>query len=202
MLNRFPLPLACITLLPALLPSTGLAADHPARPNILFILADDLGYGDLGVLYQNSRPDSKPRLLTPELDRLASQGMLLLQHYTGAPVCAPARASLLLGQHQGDCAIRNNQFDKAMPHNHTLATVLKQAGYYTAIIGKYGLQGRAPKYPGHPLYHGFDEFYGVLGHGDAHYHYPGNSGIIMDMFTTVPNGLEQAYDTELYAARA
>ena len=107
-----------------------------AKPNIIFILTDDLGYGDVGVLYQNSRPAGKPRMSTPQLDAMAAQGMILRQ-YSSSPVCAPARASLLLGQHQGDCAIRNNQFDKALPHNHTLGTVLKEAGYYTGMIGKY-----------------------------------------------------------------
>jgi arylsulfatase A-like enzyme len=178
------------------------AATEPAKPNIIFILTDDLGYGDVGVFYQNSRPAGQPRMATPELDAMAAQGMILRQHYTSSPVCAPARASLLLGQHQGNCPIRNNQFDKALPENHTLGTVLKQAGYYTAMIGKFGLAGKEEPYPGHPLRHGFDEFYGVLGHGDAHYHYPGNSGKIMDGFTPVTSGLDCAYDTDLYAAHA
>src|SRR5471030_1988455 len=71
------------------------------KPNIIFILADDLGYGDVGVFYQNSRAASQPRMATPNLDRMAAEGMLWRNHYTGAPVCAPARASLLLGQTQG-----------------------------------------------------------------------------------------------------
>jgi arylsulfatase A-like enzyme len=173
-----------------------------AQPNILFILCDDLGYGDVGALYQNSRRPDQPRMRTPQLDRMAAGGMIMRQHYTAAPVCAPARASLLMGLHQGHCPIRNNQFDKALPQNHTLGTVLQAAGYYTGLIGKFGLQGPGPEYPGHPLRHGFDEFYGVLAHGAAHYHYPGNSGKIMDMFTPVTNGLQGAYDTDLYAARA
>ena len=156
----------------------------------------------MGVLYQNSRSAAQPRMTTPQLDRMAAGGLILRQHYTAAPVCAPARASLLLGQHQGNCPIRDNQFDKALPHNHTLGTVLQAAGYYTGMIGKFGLQGPGPDYPGHPLRHGFDEFYGVLSHDAAHYHYPGNSGKIMDMFTPVTRGLDCAYDTDLYAARA
>ena len=79
---------------------------------------------------------------------MAAQGMLLRQHYTSSPVCAPARASLLLGQHQGNCPIRDNQFDKALPDNHTLATVLKTAGYHTTCIGKWGLQGDQPSLSG------------------------------------------------------
>jgi len=177
-------------------------AVEPAIPNIIFILTDDLGYGDVGVLYQNSRPSDKPRMSTPQLDAMAAQGMILSQHYSASPVCAPARASLLLGQHQGNCAIRDNQFDKALPQNHTLGTVMKAAGYYTGMIGKYGLAGKTADHPAHPLRRGFDEFYGVLGHGDAHFHYPGNSGKIMDGFTPVTRGLDSAYDTDLYAARA
>ena len=177
------------------------AAQSP-KPNIIFILTDDLGYGDVGVLYQNSRPPGKPRMTTPQLDALAAQGMILRQHYTGSPVCAPARASLLLGQHQGDCPIRDNQFDKALPHNHTLGTVLQTAGYYTGMIGKYGLAGKSADHPAHPLNRGFNEFYGVLGHGEAHHHYPGNTGRILDGFKPVTNGLDCAYDTDLYAARA
>lgn len=172
------------------------------KPNIIFILTDDLGYGDVGVLYQNSRPPGKPRMATPELDAMAAGGMILRQHYTGSPVCAPARASLLLGQHQGNCPIRDNQFDKALPHNHTLGTVLQTAGYYTGMIGKYGLAGKTADHPAHPLKRGFNEFYGVLGHGDAHHHYPGNSGRILDGYTPVTSGLDAAYDTDLYAARA
>jgi arylsulfatase A-like enzyme len=181
--------------------ASGAQAGHD-KPNILFILCDDLGYGDVGVLYQNSRRPDQPRMKTPQLDRLAAGGMIMRQHYTAAPVCAPARASLLLGTHQGNCPIRNNQFDKALPRNHTLGSVLQAAGYYTGMIGKFGLQGAAPEFPGHPLRHGFDEFYGVLAHGAAHYHYPGNSGKIMDKFTPVTQGLDGAYDTDLYAARA
>jgi arylsulfatase A-like enzyme len=194
LLLTFLICLACVQ--PA-----AVRAEAP-RPNILFILCDDLGYGDVGVLYQNSRPANKPRMATPVLDAMAAHGMILRQHYTSSPVCAPARASLLLGQHQGDCPIRNNQFDKALPHNHTLATVLKQAGYYTGIIGKYGLAGKSEDHPAYPLKRGFDEFYGVLGHGEAHEHYPGNSGKIRDGYNQVRSGLDLAYDTDLYAARA
>jgi arylsulfatase A-like enzyme len=210
MLQDKPLFMKTLSLALSVLCGAGalVLAAHPCRgaevskPNIIFILTDDLGYGDVGVLYQNSRSPNQPRMSTPQLDAMAAQGMILRQHYTSSPVCAPARASLLLGQHQGDCAIRNNQFDKALPHNHTLGTVLQEAGYYTGMIGKYGLAGKSKDHPAHPLRRGFDEFYGVLSHGDAHYHYPANSGKIMDGFTPVTNGLDSAYDTDLYAARA
>src|SRR3954447_1723561 len=131
----------CLTLgliLPAvsLGPVTASGQTVPARPNLIFILADDMGYGDVGVLFQNDRTAGQPKFATPQLDRMAAEGRRLTQHYTGAPVCASARGSLLLGQHQGNCPIRDNQFDKALPDNHTLATVLKPAGYHTLAIGK------------------------------------------------------------------
>lgn len=172
------------------------------RPNIIFILADDLGYGDLGVTYQNSRDPSKPRFTTPHIDQMAAQGMLLRQHYTGAPVCAPARASLLLGQHQGNCAIRDNQFDKALPNNHTLATVLKAGGYHTIAIGKWGLQGEKPDYPGHPLKHGFDEFFGFLEHVSGHTYYHDASKPLRDGYTDVTAQYAEIYSTDLFTARA
>jgi arylsulfatase A-like enzyme len=126
-----------------LLSVTGLAAAD--RPNIIFILCDDLGYGDVGVFYQNQRAalrDPKvPAFATPQLDLLAAKGMILTQHYCGAPVCAPSRASLLTGLTQGNANVRDNQFDKALADTHTLGSVLRTAGYATAAIGKWGLQG-------------------------------------------------------------
>src|ERR1700750_3361913 len=117
-----------------------------AAPNIIFILADDLGYGDVGVFFQNLRRTnnvaSEPWHVTPQLDTLGNGGVQLRRYYCPAPVCAPSRASLLLGVHQGHANVRDNQFDKALENNHTLATVLKGAGYATAAIGKWGPQGR------------------------------------------------------------
>src|SRR6476661_2247679 len=116
------------------------AGAKSTKPNIIFILTDDLGYGDIGVFYQNLRKKandrSEPWTSTPNIDYLASQGAMLPQHYCGAPVCAPARASLLLGVSQGHANVRDNQFDKALENNHTVASVLKQAGYATAAIGR------------------------------------------------------------------
>lgn len=192
------------------------AADSP-RPNILFILVDDLGPGDLGVFYQNQRAATarpqEPWFATPHLDALAAQGARLTRHYCPAPVCAPSRASLLLGVHQGHANVRDNQFDKELEHNHTLATVLRQAGYATVAIGKWGLQGpgTAPNQPGHPLKRGFDEFYGMLAHLSGHYHYPretagtdnqGQPTGVHDGATDVTAGLAKCYTTDLWTARA
>ena len=153
----------------------GLAQDAD-RPNIIFILADDLGYGDIGVLWQNSIAGSK-KFATPNFDRMAAEGLVLNQHYTGAPVCAPARGTLLTGVHQGHCTIRNRDFDNALEHNHTLGNTLQRAGYATALIGKYGLQGMGASpadWTAYPTKRGFDFFHGYVRHTDGHQHYPGN----------------------------
>lgn len=176
------------------------------KPNIIFVLTDDLGYGDLGVFYQNSRNFAAnrdlPAFVTPHLDALAADGMRLTRHYCPAPVCAPSRASLLLGVHQGHANVRDNQFDKELADNHTLASLLKQAGYATANIGKWGLQGGAG-FPGHPQNRGFDHFFGYLAHEAAHLHYPKEEGgTIYDGFTDVTAQLDKCYSTDLITAQA
>ncbi len=87
--------------------------ENTKRPNILFILADDLGWGDLGLNYQNEKTGK--RHFTPELDAMAQEGVRMSAHYCPSPICAPSRASLLLGQHQGHAEVRDRQFDKALP---------------------------------------------------------------------------------------
>ncbi len=182
-------------------------------PNIIFILTDDLGYGDLGVLYQNQRKEEgKPYHKTPNLDKMATEGMLLKQHYVPAPVCAPSRASLLRGVHQGNAEIRNNQFDKALPDNHTIANVLKEAGYATALIGKYGLQGREGNNPesweAYPTKRGFDHFFGYVRHRDGHNHYPAHKAPERDPVELysgdqeISDQLKGCYTTDLFTAEA
>lgn len=166
----------------ALLSPIALRAEEASatRPNIIFFFVDDLGWGDLGSNFQNSKEGKKHR--TPELDRMAKEGVRMLRHYCPAPVCAPSRSSLLSGRHQGHATVRDNQFDKALADNHTVGTVLKSAGYRSVLVGKYGLQGRPtakPPQPAHwpayPTKRGFDEFFGYVRHRDGHQHYPGNS---------------------------
>ncbi len=202
---------------------TGLALAGPAeaaapRPNIIFILTDDLGYGDLGVFYQNSRNFSanrnQPAFVTPSLDTLAANGMRLTRHYCPAPVCAPSRASLLLGVTQGHANVRDNQFDKALEDNHTLGTVLQGAGYSTAVIGKWGLQGSGvpTAQAGHPLRHGFDYFFGFTAHLTGHFHYAekmagqtdnqGQPCAIYDGYTDITSSADKCYSTDLFTARA
>ena len=179
------------------------------KPNIIFILTDDLGYGDIGVFFQNQRRNSKdhskPYELTPYIDQMAINGAMLTQQYCNAPVCAPSRASLLTGVNQGNAHVRDNQFDKALEDNHNIATVLKQAGYATIAVGKWGLQGEkeeAPYWPAHPLKRGFDHFFGYMRHRDGHEHYPfegiyrGSKEVWKD-YENVVSGMGKCYTTDL-----
>lgn len=174
-MNRFFLTLPLVLFL-GMAGFGGLAAQTRA-PNIIFILVDDLGWGDLGVFYQNARSKGRKHA-TPQLDRFAAEGMQLRQHYCPAPVCAPSRASLLSGRHQGHELIRDNQFDKALANSHTLGTVLQTAGYRTAMVGKYGLPGGDrerydfDQWVAYPTKRGFDEFFGYVKHRDGHTQYP------------------------------
>ena len=183
------------------------------RPNIIFVLTDDLGFGDLGVLFQNQKAkEGKPHHRTPNLDELANEGILLTRHYAPAPVCAPSRASLLLGVHQGHAAIRDNQFDKALPDTHTLASVLKEAGYATALVGKWGLQGLEGEDPetwkAYPTKRGFDHFFGYVRHVDGHNHYPAHEALErppMELYygnEEISGQLEGSYTTDLFTAAA
>jgi len=188
---------------------------HATSPNIVFILTDDLGYGDLGVNLQNRRAAQQlPHIQTPTLDSLADSGALLADHYCGAPVCAPSRASLYLGQHQGHANVRNNQFDKALAPHPTIASVLQEQGYTTALIGKWGLQGASPS-PGdaeaHPQKRGFEYFFGLLAHLSGHFHYYANVKQLDDQKQPVAvhwgkrdvsAALKGCYSTDLFVAHA
>ncbi|PWD99484.1 arylsulfatase [Marinilabilia rubra] len=140
-----------------------------SKPNIIYILADDLGYGDLGVYGQT-------KFETPNLDKMAEEGMLFTQHYAGSTVCAPSRSSLLTGQHTGHTAIRGNK--EIMPEGQhpmsdktfTLAEMLKEAGYTTGAFGKWGLGFIGTE--GDPNNQGFDEFYGYNCQRQAHRYFP------------------------------
>ncbi|WP_242921239.1 sulfatase-like hydrolase/transferase [Pontibacter liquoris] len=215
MKHHLPLCFCLLLLIPALpaLPQ-GRTPDQKQPPNIIFILADDLGYGDVGVFFQNQRQKaadrSKPWHYTPNLDKMAAGGAQLTQQYANAPVCAPSRASLLTGVHQGNAQVRDNQFDKALEENHTLGTLLQGAGYTTASIGKWGLQGVdevGPDWPAHPLKRGFDNFFGYMRHMDGHEHYPvegtyGGPKQVWHNYTDVAAGLNKCYTTDLWTAAA
>jgi len=136
------------------------------RPNIIFIQADDLGYGDLSCYGQR-------KFKTPNIDRLAAEGMRFTQYYAGSTVCAPSRSALMTGQHTGHTRIRGNARYPLLPEDVTVAEVLKAtpgAGYKTALIGKWGL-GEAGT-TGVPNRQGFDYFFGYLNQRHAHNYYP------------------------------
>ncbi len=145
------------------------------RPNIIYILADDLGYGDIG-------PFGQKKIKTPSLDKMAQQGMRLTEHYAGSTVCAPSRASLVTGKQPGKVQIRGNYglgsfLDEEewgqlplRPGTETIGTLMQKAGYETALIGKWGLGG--PESYGTPNKQGFDHFFGYLDQKQAHNHYP------------------------------
>src|SRR5262249_32173952 len=140
--------------------SASLAAD---RPNVVLIVADDLGYGDLGCYGQETIP-------TPNLDRLAREGIRFTQAYAGSTVCAPSRCALMTGKHTGHCRVRGNALVPLQPEDVTVAEVLKSAGYATALIGKWGLG--EPGTPGLPNRQGFDVFFGYLNQHHAHNYWP------------------------------
>ncbi|HWL00308.1 MAG TPA: sulfatase-like hydrolase/transferase, partial [Parapedobacter sp.] len=139
------------------------------RPNIIFILADDLGYGDLGVYGQQY-------IHTPHLDQLAAEGMRFTQFYAGTTVCAPSRSSLLTGQHTGHTYVRGNK--EIQPEGQepladsvqTFAQLLQRAGYVTGAFGKWGLGMVGTS--GAPNRKGFDEFFGYNCQRQSHRYYP------------------------------
>ncbi len=140
-----------------------------SKPNIIYILADDLGYADLSITGQQ-------KFATPNIDQLAKDGMLFTQHYSGSTVCAPSRSTLLTGQHTGHTFIRGNksvQPEGQHPLNSssiTVSEILKTKGYVTGAFGKWGLG--SPSSEGDPNKQGFDEFYGYNCQRIAHNYYP------------------------------
>lgn len=168
----------------------------PARkPNIVFILADDLGYGDVGCYGQKA-------FRTPNIDRLAAEGMRFTDAYSGCTVCAPSRSVLMTGQHMGHTPIRGNGAGSLLPNETTLAEVLKGAGYATGGFGKWGL-GEEPGQPGVPSKKGFDHFFGYLNQAHAHFYYP---EYLYDNETRYPlsgnaNGQRTTYSHDVIAAK-
>jgi arylsulfatase A len=164
-----------VVLLFVLVPWGGFSAPAPVRPNIVFILCDDLGYGDLSCYGQT-------KFRTPNIDRLAQEGMKLATHYAGNAVCAPSRCTLMTGLHPGHAYIRDNRQAKAiglpfeegqvpLPEDTTtLPTILKRAGYSTGAFGKWGLGPVGST--GEPAKQGIDRFFGYNCQAVAHNYYP------------------------------
>lgn len=165
MLRHFPIQIALLAacLCPAVVPA------EDAKPNVVFILADDLGYRELGSFGQQ-------RIRTPNLDALAAEGMRLTQHYSGNAVCAPSRCVLMTGKHPGQAYVRSNRStppegQQPIPDSEvTLAELLKTQGYVTGAFGKWGLGG--PASSGEPLNQGVDRFFGYNCQAHAHSYYP------------------------------
>lgn len=165
--------LTCVFLVFATSIGSLAAQEETTRPNIVFILADDLGYGELGCYGQE-------KIQTPNLDQLARQGMRFTDHYTGAPVCAPARCVLMTGQHSAHAEIRGNRdsgngrvFPGQWPITSdvvTIAEVLQNSGYKTGAFGKWGLG--PSNTTGSPIKQGFDRYYGYNCQRNAHSFYP------------------------------
>ncbi|QDT65157.1 arylsulfatase [Calycomorphotria hydatis] len=142
------------------------------RPNVIYILADDLGYGDLSCYGQE-------RLSTPNIDRLAKEGMKFTAHYSGNTVCSPSRAVLMTGRHPGHCYLRGNSSSNTKlaldPEMTVLPEVFRAAGYATGAYGKWGLGHTNAEDTRNPLQHGFDEFYGWKSQSIAHTYYPSSA---------------------------
>lgn len=163
-----PVPLLILVLLTCTRPDRATTDTYATdRPNIVFILADDLGYGDLGSYGQQL-------IATPNLDRLASEGMRFTRHYAGSTVCAPSRSVLMTGLHTGHTFVRGNwgtRLDGGIPDSVvTLAEELQTAAYATTMIGKWGLGVETSS--GEPDRQGFDHYYGYLDQVLAHNYYP------------------------------
>jgi len=156
-------------------PLTGLSAalpeGPPPRPNLIWVMADDLGYAELGCYGQQI-------ILTPCLDRMAREGLRFTQFYAGATVCAPSRSVLMTGQHHGHTRVRGNagqqnpQAQALQAGDRTVARLLKDAGYTTALVGKWGLGDVGAADSGLPRRQGFDHFFGYLNQRHAHNHFP------------------------------
>ena len=144
-----------------------LAAER--KPNVIFILADDLGYNELGSYGQK-------KIKTPYLDKIAEEGIRFTRNYSGNAVCAPSRCVLMTGKHPGHAFIRNNgelkpEGQRPIPMNEvTMAEIFKKEGYVTGAFGKWGLGG--PGTEGDPMNQGFDRFYGYNCQRHAHSYYP------------------------------
>ncbi len=155
--------------LPSLIKS--ILAASAQRPNLIWIMADDLGYGELGCYGQAVAR-------TPQLDRMAAEGLRFTHFYAGATVCAPSRSVLMTGQHHGHTRVRGNAgpanpaAQALRPEDVTIAKVLQDAGYATALIGKWGLGDVGAAATGLPGRHGFDDFFGYLNQVRAHNHFP------------------------------
>ncbi len=182
------------------------SAQPPApaqRPNLVFILADDLGYGEVGF-------NGQTRYATPHIDRLAREGVVFTDHYAGSTICAPSRNALMTGHHTGHATIRNNfagggnDGDRVAlgPADTTIAARLRAAGYTTALIGKWGLG--EPGTAAAPWLKGWDFFYGFVNQAHAHNQYPEflYRNAVVEPLPANFGHKERAFANDLFAAEA
>ena len=151
-----------LSLLAALL-LIGASPELPEKPNIIYVMADDLGYGDLGCYGQKE-------VKTPHLDQMAIEGMRLTDHYSGHTVCRPSRLTIWTGKHSGHTGLTSNGKFLFKPKDVTVARLLKKAGYATGGVGKWAMGG--PDTQSAPTRAGFDFWYGYLDQTNAHNFYP------------------------------
>jgi arylsulfatase A-like enzyme len=186
---------ALATMLAMLAAGRAGAATTGRPPNIVYILADDLGYGDLGSYGQKL-------IRTPRLDQMARDGMRFTQHYAGAPSCAPSRCVLMTGKHTGHARIRANSNRAILPEDATVTEALQRAGYATGVFGKWGLG--LEDSTGAPWRKGVDEFFGYLDQVHAHTYYPDHlwrNGRRVDIPEN-RNGQRRVYSHDLLASAA
>lgn len=180
----------------ATLASSCRRARSDGPPNIILIMADDLGYGDLGCYGQK-------RIRTPSIDRMAAEGMRFRHAYAGCTVCAPSRSVLMTGLHMGHTSVRSNPGGVPLvAEDITVAELLRQAGYRTGCFGKWGLGDLGTD--GVPWKQGFDEFFGYLHQVHAHYYYPAFLFHNGERFPLAGNGggKRTTYSHDVIAARA
>ncbi|KAA2238476.1 arylsulfatase [Chitinophaga agrisoli] len=155
--------LLMLALFASVVPAAAQSANSHPPANIIFIIADDLGYGNVSCFNPQSR------IRTPNIDRLAQQGTRFTQFYAGSPVCAPSRCALMTGYHMGHAYIRGNAAQHLRPQDTTLAQQLQAKGYATGMFGKWGLGEENDE--GAPQFKGFSDFYGYLNQTHAHYYF-------------------------------
>ncbi|MFP6872953.1 MAG: arylsulfatase [Verrucomicrobiales bacterium] len=160
---RIPFTPAIATCLLLLICSDNAAVKESRPPNLVYIMADDLGYGDLGCFGQKT-------IKTPHLDKLAKAGMRFTNYYAGNTVCRPSRLALWTGKHMGHTPISSNAQYHFKPEDITVAELLKEKGYATGGVGKWAMGGTGTS--GHPNENGFDFWFGYLNQGEAHNYYP------------------------------
>jgi arylsulfatase A-like enzyme len=175
----------------------------PAKPNIIYIMADDLGYGEVGF-------NGQKKIMTPNIDQLAKEGIIFNQHYAGTAVCGPSRAALMTGINTAHAHVRELSAWTASGKSIdlgsdeiTVASELKRAGYATAIIGKWGLD--ESNTTGNTLDHGFDYFYGYKTHTEAHHYYPPYIWINRDkviLKNNIPSEHKGTYSNDEFTVQA